>query len=445
MKLRWRVSLAFFVATVAILGTSSIATYSMFEDTQVRELDRQLVARVLHEAEYIEHSEGVMTIVQGTYLRIGALDHHVKFAALFDREGTLIARSATFDQVPPRSELGGSDGVPFDFDYGERSLRGILWPLDEGELLLAASRGALDEDIRKLQGLLSILFIAGAATSLLLAGVLSRLLTRNIEHLAGVARRIAGGELQLRVTPGIGGAAIEVRALAHDLDGMVDSLQSALAAEQRFVSNAAHELRSPLTALSGELELALRREREPEAYKRALRDALDNAHGLQHLAEDLLDLARTRMRGAVPAESSAIDEVLALALRALGTRAEAKIEIHVPQARVRGRREDLARLFRNLLENAIEHAPEDSRVRVEGVLSDGMLSVGVEDDGPGVDEHLVSRMFEPFVRGGEERARSGAGLGLAIARELASSVGGGVRLDRSRQPTRFVAWLPVTS
>jgi two-component system sensor histidine kinase MprB len=174
---------------------------------------------------------------------------------------------------------------------------------------------------------------------------------------------------------------------------------------------------------------------------------LDSARDLQTLAEDLLDLARTRMS---PAPANVLCDVADAVDKAVrsgaGHAAEQRglhLLIDVPRARVRGRLADLSRLFRNLLDNAVEHAPHGTEIRVHARQLDRLIEVSVEDQGPGIPAAMTARLFEPFFRGGEERSRSGAGLGLAIAREIAEKAGGALALDSANEPTRFLARLPL--
>lgn len=448
MRLRSRFLLASGAASVAIIGAITAATFWIYAIAEVRELDRELIARVQHEAENLVHSEGLMLIVHGESLAIRALDEHVKYAAYYGKDGHLIARAATFGPAAPsRADLPKTIGVAFDFDYGERRLRGVLWPVEGGELLMAASRSYLDDDRTSLGKVLALFFALGAVLSIAGAGFIASRLTRSVEHIADVARAITDGRLDTRVQASKLDSSREVRWLGSDLNAMVDSLQLALTAEQRFVSNAAHELRSPLTALRGELELTLRRERSIEDYKRALQEALEHAGALQTLAEDLLDLARTRLgpppEGMQCDIKDAVDAAMRSGVQHAAAERKVAVAVDVPHAQVFGRKIDLSRLLRNLLDNAVEHAPPGTEVSVQAHRAADVLEVTVEDHGPGIPEAMRSRLFEPFFRGGEERVRSGAGLGLPIAREIAEHVGGSLALTSPERPTRFLVRLPL--
>src|SRR6185437_6705571 len=126
-------------------------------------------------------------------------------------------------------------------------------------------------------------------------------------------------------------------------------------------------------------------------------------------------------------------------------RAGVAIELRVEDALVPGRVADLERLFRNLVENAVRHSPPGGRVSLEGVFGGraGSVEIIVSDEGSGVPESDRGRLFEPFFRGTQPQGSGGAGLGLAIVREIARAHGGDVQLDPSAPSgARFVVRLP---
>jgi two-component system heavy metal sensor histidine kinase CusS len=206
-------------------------------------------------------------------------------------------------------------------------------------------------------------------------------------------------------------------------------------------------LRSPLTTLYGELTHALRRPRDAAEYRRVIEDVLDSTRRLKQLAEDLLALARI---GAEPPgpdvvlAGACVQEAVRWVARAAQDR-RVTITVAGPDAALRGQPRDLARMLRNLLDNALAHAPPDSRVEVTLARREDVVVIAVSDQGPGVPTADRERVFEPFYRGALERAEgdAGAGLGLAIAREIARAHGGDVVLgDAPTRGARFVVTVP---
>ena len=215
--------------------------------------------------------------------------------------------------------------------------------------------------------------------------------------------------------------------------------------ERRFASHAAHELRSPLAVLRGELELALRRPRQGAEYETFLRDALDDTKRLASLAENLLVVARSGTRASSPPlEVLSVRELVDDAIASSRARAPdaPPVVVEGHDAWVQGARGDLVRMIRNLVDNAIEHGAGAAPVCLRVSRVDAQARIVVENDGPGVPEEDCGRIFEHFHRGADARAISGAGLGLGIAREVAVRHGGDLTLDSSADPTRFIVVLP---
>ena len=222
----------------------------------------------------------------------------------------------------------------------------------------------------------------------------------------------------------------ELGELAHTLNGMLDRLAVGAQRQREFVSDASHELRSPIAATRVLLEVALAHP-EREATAAVLGGVLAETTRLEGLVADLLALARLDERQTVVHEEIDLDDiVLEDAARA---RAVAVDTRGVTGFKVRGERKSLCHLVRNLLDNATRHAM--SRVEVSTRLDDGVPVLLVDDDGPGIPEADRARVFERFTRLSSSRSRDGggAGLGLALVRRIAEQHGGMVRADRSPQ------------
>lgn len=455
MKLRHRVALTVAASTTAALAAASTITVAVFVHAQERELDRSLFARARLEAqESVQLGGRRIDIEQGPSGSDNDLEQLVKFGAMYRPDGRLMDDTATFGAHAPSLEsLGWSSGSPlprdgFDLPYRGRTLRAVMVRVGSADdpsapvLLLAAPRSDMESDARSLARVMAIVVALAAASSLLAGQWIGARMTRGIEGIAATARRIAAGELAARVDLTSVGPGEEPASLGVDLNAMVDRLAALIETERRFASHAAHELRSPLAALRGELELALRRPRTEEAYREAIAEALDDTDRLIQLAEDLLAFVRSSVAGS-PRERVRLSQLCEQAVKGSLARADRSrtVDVRVEEdATIEGRPNDLSRMLRNLIDNAIAHAPDGTAVRVVArAPSADRAEVAVEDRGPGVPPEARERIFQPFFRAEGERARSGAGLGLAIAREIARAHGGDVVYEHEGDTTRFVA------
>lgn len=233
----------------------------------------------------------------------------------------------------------------------------------------------------------------------------------------------------------------ELGELADTLNGMLDRLAEGARRQREFVSDASHELRSPIAATRTQIEVALA---HPERADPAavLHGVLAETTRLELLVADLLALARLDERQPLVREEIDLDDlVLEDAMR---SRAIAVDIRGVTAVKVHGERRSLRHLVRNLLDNAARHAAR--RVEISTELEAGAAVLRVDDDGPGIPEADRARVFERFTRlsPGRSRDDGGAGLGLALVRRVAEQHGGAVRADRSplggaRLEVRFAA------
>lgn len=264
--------------------------------------------------------------------------------------------------------------------------------------------------------------------SIALAWIVSGRSLRAVEGASRAAAALGPGDREARIA--LAGLPREVRPLVEAFNGALDRLSAAHGNERRFVSDAAHEIRTPLALLSLRLQKA-------RADGRVDWDAIDReVAGLQRLATQLLDLARKDHSARVGdrSEFRAVDlariarEAAAAAIPAAeaeGREIRVDMPRHLPVA---GDAADLADLVRNLLDNALRHGR--GRVRVAGRAAwaeDRDLAVlTVEDEGPGVPPGCEATVFDRFSKA--DRASPGHGLGLAIVRETVRFHGGTVRM-----------------
>ena len=238
------------------------------------------------------------------------------------------------------------------------------------------------------------------------------------------------------------GTGDEVSRLAATMNTTLDQLQRAVVRLRTFTSDAAHELRAPLTTLLARLELAAARPERADWLPVATESRRD-AEQLQRIVDDLLLLARLDA-GAVPCDDAfAAAEVVRQAAgdRAVTVRDESGAQL------VRGSRTAILRLVTNLVDNAVRHARSAVVVRLD--REPGRLVVEVTDDGPGIAAADRSRVFDRFVRLDEARTRqegTGTGLGLAIARDIAHAHGGDLTVEEPEPGSpgaRLVLRLPA--
>ena len=310
---------------------------------------------------------------------------------------------------------------------------------ETGSVILLS--GSLSDPLSSLRFVERQLLVAGLI-GLLFAAVVgyaaAAMHARRIARLERAAERIAGGRLD---EPVVDTGHDELGQLAVAFERMRVRLENLDRARSEFIANASHELRTPLFSLGGFLELMADEEVDEKTRREFLGTMREQVDRLAKLATNLLDLSRLdagRMRVEhEPVDLGEVAHVVAEEFRVLAEQRGHPVEVAV-EGRPIARADELRMLqvCRALLDNALAHTPEGTRVTLRAHADREHAYLEVEDDGPGVPSVHAPHVFDRFYRA-EGGVASGSGLGLAIARELASMMDGDVLLES--RPGRTVA------
>ena len=287
--------------------------------------------------------------------------------------------------------------------------------------------------------------IVAAVASVGLAVVMARMLARPLREVGAAARRIADGDYAARV-PREGPE--EIASLADSFNQMAASLEEQERMRRDFIANAAHELRTPLTNLQGYLEAL--RDGVIVADRSTYESLWDEAERLVRLSRSLDALAEGDSAAGAPALQS-LD--LAAAIRSAVDLVQPSIEragltlsVDVPASLpARANQDHLAQVLANLLSNAVRYTPPGGSVSVRAERRPGDLLVSVANTSEAIPADDLDHVFERFYRveKSRDRARGGAGIGLAIVKQLVESAGGEVGADSQRGATCFWFSLPA--
>ncbi len=314
---------------------------------------------------------------------------------------------------------------------------------DQAALLVV---GEADEDVAdSVRALAAALAVAIPLVVVLLGATVWILVGRTLRPVESIRTQVAdmdGGDLRLRVPQPPGDD--EIARLAATMNAMLDRVEVATERQRQFVSDASHELRSPLTRIRTTLEIT--NPTDAEELRQTQRELADEVVTLEHLVDDLLHLARSDSSAPPePMQALDLDDLVFRECRRIRERGRIDIDTHAVSAGcVEGDSRALTRLVRNLLENAERHAA--STVTVSLGEADDQVRLSIADDGPGIAPDDAERIFERFTRLDDARTREsgGTGLGLAIVRDIARRHGGDATLDREspRTGSEFVVRLP---
>ena len=305
-------------------------------------------------------------------------------------------------------------------------------PASGGAVIVAADTSDISHTI---SNLVVVVALSGAAVVVLAAIGAAMLTRRGLAPLSRLAA--AAGDIERTADPAQrlpeARTLDEIGQLTGVLNRMLVSLEQARAVERRFLADASHELRTPVTALLGNVEYAARHGADPEV----LEDLRQDATRLARLVQALLALERAA--GTAPArEPIALDGLV----RSAASEHDAQRVVLGPTAPaiVTGDEDALERVLANLIENGLVHGPPDGRVTVSLTVQAPWARIEVSDQGPGPDPALRERLFERFWRAPDAAERPGSGLGLSIAGAIVERHGGQITV----QGSRFVVQLPLT-
>ena len=330
-------------------------------------------------------------------------------------------------------ERGGVEFAEVAAPFGGAFVLLVSDPLDD----------ALDNVALVQRRLVAAGLIALLAAALVGFG-LARVFARRIHRLERAAERIAGGRFD---EPVVDPSADELGELARAFDRMRSRLSALERARREFIANASHELRTPIFALGGHVELLADEDMDEETRRDFLSEMRIQVERLTKLATDLLDLSRLDA-GRLRVELAPVD-LGEVAASVVGEFAVGRGRDHVlavdtaDEALALADEERVRQIARILVDNAIVHTPAGTEVRVSASTRGGVAALRVEDRGAGVEPDEHEQIFERFYRAGGG-VTAGSGLGLAIARELATVMGGEVELASRPGLTVFTLKLPAT-
>lgn len=437
VRLRTRVALSFAVLSVLVAGTVSVTTYAFASWYLVGERESSALTRAALDSRAV-----------GAYLVAGASpsDALGQIPSVGTSQPMVLVSDTWYTSavtVPPDAlpadflRLARPTGAHQRFAVADDPYYAVAIPIEAGMYVELFPLRDLDRTLTWGRWILvGLTVLAGLFGALIGATAVGRILGP-VRRLGDAARRIASGELSTRI--GLTGDP-DLDPIASAFDEMAEAVQARIARERRFSANVSHELRSPLTSVLGTAELLEGgRDRLPEREAGLVTILVQQVRRMSHMLLDLLEISRIGATDPPQWESADISSLCRDVAAQHGID-PAQVVGDQPIVRTDARR--LERIVGNLIDNAQQHAGGVVQVLVQ--QDSDRVCIIVDDAGPGIDEAVRDRLFEPFTRGDHHGTTAGAGLGLAIVRDQAAALGGVVTVEAA--PTggaRFVAILPT--
>ena len=455
LSFRARLTIRWTAVFSCVLAAASVWIFVGIRSTTYADLDNHL--RTLAGTEVTSaidnpttpphvHELPVTALAGGTFTR--------KFVQILDESGRIVAaepRRAQAVELAEPAQLkealaGGAPvrtrdvaGVPVRVVVLRAAAEGRAYTIAVGVVITDLLAG-----LRRVQWLLVMVWLVSTVATAAVGFALASTALTPVRRITQRALDITSRDIRERLEPSE--VPDEIGLMTQSLNALIERLHVALDANRRFAADAAHELRSPVTAIAGEIEVTLRRERTADEYRDTLKLAQARLTSLSGLMADLILLVRAQEGAAtIHPQELKVQSVCALSLAKLRPLAEARgIGLHCGDMTgllVYGEPGLLGRVFDNVLENAIRYNRERGRIDIDATFEDatddtwspGFLTLRVTDTGPGIPAADHERVFERFYRVDRSRTRhtGGAGLGLAIAREVLVLFKGTIHIERS--------------
>lgn len=444
MTVRTRLAVFGALLPIAVLVISILVAGWRLRIAQLRDVDRRMMAQAAVESVGLFDGEGGRPHVHLTDSPIASeVAEFAPLTALYDGRGQLVIDVADRSLLP--AQLLPAAPVT-QLVFGESELAGVsrrtleLGVLDShGDrytLWLGTSLAPLDATMSLFYVVaFSVIGVLGLGL-FVVQWLVARRIGRRIDSMIAFLPHLHQGAGALAPDP----TDDELAMLRDVLRDVAERLAEARLEQDRLLASAAHELRTPLTVLRTEIDLALRKDRPVEELRDAMRRVRSDVDRIASLATALLDLQAIRHVDfhRVPGDLTTVVREACEGLRMMGEARGIEVRIIAPTSAPASFDErTLRQAIDNLVANALRHAPPNTVIDVELADREGRWELGVSDLGPGVPREAAERIFEPFQR--LSATGPGAGLGLAIVREVAQRHGGRCWLDPHYQAgARFV-------
>lgn len=427
MKIQNRITILFTALTASIILLISgfvyyFASQNAFEDFYKRLDIRAAVAARVTLASDTQNNAAYAELRKAHLEKL----HFEKEYFLKINSGGTIDKPSEL-QLPERfyteiKETGSASSKHDDIFY-----RGILYRQNNTDYIVIVS--AMNEFSNTYLGNLFNLLLTGFFVSILLVltiGIIfSRYILNPVKNITAKAEDISTHNLHLRMEVGKGKD--EIASLAITFNNMLDRLETAFETQNNFISNASHELNTPLTSIIGEAELTLMKPRTPQVYTDALRVILAQAERLQSIVTNLLNLARTGFKSSsLPLNQTVrMDELVWQVIAAVqGIHPECRINFDISllpeehtRLKVQGNEQLLHLALSNIVSNACKYS-NNKLVDVVLAASDKMVIIAVKDKGIGIPADELKYIYDPFFRGSNTTHFKGYGIGLPLTRNI---------------------------
>ena len=456
MKIRYKIMLLFTLLVTAIIAllTSSVFYFAKLERKQVYE--KRLRSRASYNMQLYAvmgdsafgllrrmDTASIVGLVSSRSIRIYTDNGRVLYR--FDMPGAppLTVSQSILLEASSKGEtyfrLGNLEAVALHREAGKRDFIVVVAGHDDEGL----------ERVAILNKILGISLVLGVCLTALVSLLFARQLLRPIAQIIHEVKEISSYDLSHRIRAGTGQD--EMSQLANTFNDLLGRLQESFAIQRRFISNASHELSTPLTSVSSQVEVILQKDRSADEYKQVLASVREDVQQMRQLTKSLLEIAKTGSQGGIELGEVRVDEVL---MKVVADVKKLDVEYSVeldfgefPEDEkdfvVFGNGELLYIAIKNLVENGCKYS-SDKRSVVDLSFAWHKVYVRVVNQGNVIEPDEINQIFQPFYRGQDTANVRGFGLGLAMAQRIIALHKGTIHVASDQtNGTHFTIELPA--
>ena len=461
VPIKWKLTLWYGGILALILVVFSSGVYVYFRNSLQKSIDTKIksIGEVLSSSITETHNTSVFGNFERYLENVLGRKPKGKLIQIIDRSGRIGAK---------RSDIE-TEALPTSFSTLERALKGeivyetmegirprlrmITIPITESQKItsivqVGTSLEDFDETMKKLLIIMLISIPTSISATIAVGYFMAKKALKPVDQIRKAAVKISSSNLDERID--VSGRRDELGRLAETFNAMINRLKDAFQRINQFSIDVSHELKTPLTILKGETEVALRKERGNEDYKKLLMSHLEEVDRMTRIIDDLLLLSKADTKEiTMNIEDISLRDLIVDVCMDMKMFADNKgTELHVKEledVRIKGDELKLRRMLWNIVENGIKYTQNGGKVEVSSYVNDGYAWIDVKDNGVGISQNDIQYIFDRFYRADRSRRReSGSGLGLSISKWIAEAHKGSI--DVKSQPAEgslFSIKLPI--
>ncbi|MBP7528987.1 MAG: heavy metal sensor histidine kinase [Syntrophorhabdaceae bacterium] len=462
LPIKWKLTLWYGGILALILVTFSSGVYIYFKNSLQKSIDTKIksIAEVLASSMTETHNQSLFGNFERYLENALGKKPKGKFIQIIDASGKIGARLNDLE----------AEAVPVSFVTLEKALKGeivyetietarprlrmITMPIVEHKKIISivqvgSSLEEFEDTMKRLLIIMIISIITSISVTIVVGYFMAKKTMKPVDQIRRAAVNISSNNLDERID--IKGRKDELGRLAETFNAMISRLKDSFLRINQFSIDVSHELKTPLTILKGETELALRKERTNEEYKRSMQSNLEEIDRMSRIIDDLLLLSKAETKDiGMNLEKVDLRDLLAdvcMNMKLFGENKGVEIVVReLEDIRLVGDELKLRRMITNVVENAIKYGHRGGHVIVSSYKQNGFACVNVEDDGPGISPGDIKYIFDRFYRADRSRKReSGSGLGLSISKWIAEAHKGSIDVQsRPAAGSVFTIKLPMS-